>query len=31
MVRKKVTLMPSTEHALEKVGANIKRAGNKNR
>lgn len=26
MVRKKVALMPSTEHALEKVGANIKRA-----
>ena len=26
MVRKKVVLLPSTEHALEKVGANIKRA-----
>ena len=26
MARKKVDLLPSTEHALEKVGANIKRA-----
>lgn len=26
MARKKVALLPSTEHALEKVGANIKRA-----
>ena len=26
MARKKVILLPSTEHALEKVGANIKRA-----
>ena len=26
MVRKKVVLLPSTEHALEKVGVNIKRA-----
>ena len=26
MARKKVALLPSTEHVLEKVGANIKRA-----
>ena len=26
MARKKVALLPSTEHALEKVGTNIKRA-----